>query len=133
MPLQELRLNNYGLFGLLPDYWARLTNLRTLDLSNNNLFGEIPITWVSMQNVATIDLSNNRFTGRIPEEWEFMSGPNYKLRCLSVYGNSYLDSLSQTEKKFKDAGNRVRLVAKPEDTVFCEDPKSPAVAPTGQR
>lgn len=79
--------------GSLPDYWARLTNLKATDVSNNSLSGQLSSTWVAMRDAKPIDFSGNKYTGeRNPAGVGDDVGANYKLQCPSVYGNPYMAS-----------------------------------------
>lgn len=77
------------------------------------------MTWIAMQNVETIDLSDNKLMGTVPPEWEFMSGPTYKLRCLVLHGNAYLEDIKQQQTRFQNTGGRVTVVTVPEEKGRC--------------
>ncbi|KAJ1277943.1 hypothetical protein BS78_04G041300 [Paspalum vaginatum] len=64
--LMCLAINQCSLYGNLPNWLAKLKNLRGLLLDNNKLSGPIP-TWInSLDHLFYLDISNNNLTGDIP-------------------------------------------------------------------
>ncbi|CAN6202464.1 unnamed protein product [Urochloa humidicola] len=64
--LMCLAINECSLYGHLPNWLAKLKNLRGLLLDNNKLSGPIP-TWINSLNLLFyLDISNNNLTGDIP-------------------------------------------------------------------
>lgn len=56
--------------GSLPDAWANLPALETLDLSHNHITGPLPKDWARLLGRAkTIFVARNRLSGSIPPEW----------------------------------------------------------------
>lgn len=85
--MQVLALSGNNMSGSIPAMWARLTNLKLLDVASNNLTGPLPPTYISMRKLVVLDASNNNMNGTIPSLWDFMAGPDYKLKCMVVFGN----------------------------------------------
>ncbi|CAN6243089.1 unnamed protein product [Urochloa humidicola] len=64
--LNCLAIQECSLYGHLPNWLAKLKNLRGLLLDNNKLIGPIP-TWInSLKLLFYLDISNNNLTGDIP-------------------------------------------------------------------
>ena len=56
-------LIRYVLTGTLPDDWARLPSLSSLDASSNKLGGTLPTSWVAMKSLRQLYLHSNKLTG----------------------------------------------------------------------
>lgn len=64
--LMGLGINKCPLYGKLPNWLAKLKNLRALLLDDNKLSGPIP-AWINSLNLLFyLDISNNNLTGDIP-------------------------------------------------------------------
>lgn len=61
-----VNLTGYNLSGLIPDAFAKLTSLTSLDLSNNNLSGSIPNSLATLPELIELILTNNNLSGTIP-------------------------------------------------------------------
>lgn len=110
---QELDLShNVKLTGVLPEYWARLTNLRRLDVSNCSLSGRLPETWVALQSVVSLDLSSNMFSGDVPDSWAFMTASKYQLRCLNLAGNVGMTNVLKVRDDWQER-SAVKVVVQP--------------------
>eukprot|EP00250_Pteridium_aquilinum_P016158 c22970_g1_i1 orf=776-3583(-) len=64
--LEELFLQNCGLFGTIPDDLGKLTKLTYLALNQNFFTGPIPSTISQLSELFWVDFSNNQMTGNLP-------------------------------------------------------------------
>jgi hypothetical protein len=96
---QVFTISGNNISGTLPSLWARLTNLQLLDVANNKLSGTLPATYVSMQQLVVMDTSNNGLNGTIPSLWNFMAGPDFKLKCMVVFGNEGMQQADLNARK----------------------------------
>jgi hypothetical protein len=106
--------NNFS--GSLPGIWTRLTNIKVLDVSNNQLTAQLPPTYVSLRRLVILDASNNKLNGSIPQLWDFMAGPEFQLRCLSLFGNDDMprDEVARRKESLKQAsGGRISVLVSP--------------------
>ncbi len=80
-----MRLAHNALNGTLPDAFANMMALDTLDLSYNNLTGSLPAAWARMRTASTtgkapevrgvsLQLSHNALYGTLPAEWGVSTG-----------------------------------------------------------
>ncbi|KAI6687146.1 hypothetical protein NL676_023974 [Syzygium grande] len=65
--IERLMLRSCNLTGVLPDYLAKMTQLKILDLSFNKLSGIIPPSFNSLKVVDYIYLTGNQLTGEVPD------------------------------------------------------------------
>merc|ERR1711998_812120 len=63
--IQTLNLEDYGLFGALPDSIGHLTDLRELSLACNEIYGTIPPSFNNLTNLTYLDLHGNDLTGDV--------------------------------------------------------------------
>jgi Leucine-rich repeat (LRR) protein len=94
--LMGLGLNNCSLYGNLPKWLSKLTQLRALILYNNQLSGPIP-AWINSLNfLYYIDISNNSLNGDIPTALmempmlESLANSNVIIFKLPVYMHTFL-------------------------------------------
>ncbi|XP_074277079.1 polygalacturonase inhibitor 2-like [Silene latifolia] len=64
--LSSLTIAMTNISGPIPSFLGRLTNLGNLDLSSNKFSGPIPNFLRRLNSVTTLDLSNNKITGPLP-------------------------------------------------------------------
>ncbi|MFY8001701.1 MAG: IPT/TIG domain-containing protein [Candidatus Kapaibacteriota bacterium] len=79
--LRELRAENCGLTGSLPETILRWQGINILRLAKNRLSGEIPSFFA--ENLKEFSIDNNRFTGALPPSFAKATG----LQVLSALGN----------------------------------------------
>ncbi len=79
-----LRLNGYGLEGVLPEKMTGLTALQVLALNSNRLKGSLPAWLGQLKQLQELELNSNRFTGSLPPEL----GDIDSLRGLQLTGNA---------------------------------------------
>ncbi|GJP37634.1 hypothetical protein CLOM_g22073 [Closterium sp. NIES-68] len=64
--LEEFVATGNGLVGFLPDSWASLTALTSLDLQQNGILGSIPASFSKLESLTKLDLSINEMSGSLP-------------------------------------------------------------------
>jgi len=64
--IQTVNLENYGLFGQIPESIGNLTDLRELSLACNEIYGTLPQSLSKLTNLVNLDLHGNDFTGDLP-------------------------------------------------------------------
>lgn len=87
--LEELKLIDMGLTGILPPEWARLSKLKELNVSCNQLEGTLPVSFKGLSNIQVLGLFNNTFQGTLPPEW----GQLTKVSMLYLYDNQLTGQL----------------------------------------
>jgi hypothetical protein len=110
---QVFSVSGNNMDGSLPSLWSRLTNLQLLDVANNQLSGTLPSTYVSMQQIVVMDISDNNLNGTIPPLWNFMAGPDFKLKCMDLFGNEGMQQAELNARKDqleKASGGRLSVV-----------------------
>jgi hypothetical protein len=66
-----------------------------------------------MRQLVVLGASNNKLNGTIPSLWNFMAGPDFKLKCMEVFGN---EGMGQAELKARkeyletQSGGRLHVV-----------------------
>lgn len=53
----------------LPDSWARLQRLSSLDLSGTGVGGGLPPAWVHLSSLSQVLLGDNALNGTLPASW----------------------------------------------------------------
>ena len=82
--LEQLHFYGNNFTGALPQEWAELPALRSVDVSRNNLTGTLPAAWSALSSLEDLWLGNvvgkqgiikgaNDFTGTLPSEWSRLS------------------------------------------------------------
>lgn len=87
--LTELRLDENGLDGPMPDELGTLSELEILDLSYNNLTGQIPASLADLGRIEELWLQANALSGPIPANLGRLS----HLRRLWLDGNDLTGSI----------------------------------------
>ena len=57
---------------MLPETWALLRGLKTIDLADNVISGSMPPSWGFLTSVQVINLSSNNLQGNLPGGWTGM-------------------------------------------------------------
>jgi hypothetical protein len=97
--LTSLVLSDQDLVGTLPESYAKLTRLSTINLMGNKLRGTLPASWARMKNLTSLTLGGwpstgydphgNLLGGTLPPEWSLMAS----LRILALVGNTFMGTL----------------------------------------
>ncbi|KAL1348083.1 receptor-like protein 7 [Arachis hypogaea] len=82
--LNQLRLRNCQIDGLIPVSFWNLTQLTHLELLGNRLHGEIPSLLSNLKHLTYLDLSSNSFSGHIPDVFDNFT----KLDTLQLSSNN---------------------------------------------
>lgn len=67
MNLTEIYLNNTGLTGSFPTWFANVPTLETISLSSSDLSGHFPDEWCDMPSIKKISLGAQNITGGLPD------------------------------------------------------------------
>jgi hypothetical protein len=84
--------NNHFNSSIMPEFWSRISSIKSLSLANNNLTGEVSHLIYNATDVKILDLSFNRFSGLIPP---CLLKDNNRLGMLNLRGNNFHGSLPQ--------------------------------------
>lgn len=90
--LNEIRLPDIGLDGVLPTELGYLSDLKYLDMSNNNMQGTIPDEIYGIAGLEKIYLYHNQLTGSISDK----IGDNWSLTHFHVSHNGLTGSIPAT-------------------------------------
>ena len=81
--LEQLKIHDSKLEGMIPTEMNQLTALDTLSLYANKLTGTLPAVWgQTLTNLETIWLQQNELTGTLPTEWNTLP-----MQFLSLHYN----------------------------------------------
>ncbi|KAL1307814.1 hypothetical protein AAHE18_17G060500 [Arachis hypogaea] len=91
--LNQLRLRNCQIDGLIPVSFWNLTQLTHLELLGNRLHGEIPSLLSNLKHLTYLDLSSNSFSGHIPDVFANLTKLEILLLGLNSLGGQLPPSL----------------------------------------
>ncbi|KAH9303080.1 hypothetical protein KI387_014663, partial [Taxus chinensis] len=106
--LRDLHLSCNPLGGLIPDFWNKLTGVKTLGLSQAGLRGGIPSSMTAMKNLTYMALDNNNLSGAIPRGFDtFPTIYNMNLSANQLTGFLPFSSefIGKMRSKIKLEGN----------------------------
>jgi hypothetical protein len=100
--LRSLNLSSNKLNGIIIPNIGQMNNLEVLDLSENNLSGDIPASLSNLTFHSVLDLSKNNLRGRIPSSTQLQS-----FDPSSYAGNDKLCGLPLPDNKCTNNVNNV--------------------------